>query len=117
MAVTPQEAIAAARRCVSGDQWLLMSPSEQARVIYREMRQLDLEQAVARGTVHRPAFGSAGRGNADRSGGAGGQRLVSNEPQAALCRAPVRTRLSGQCAWRAMVILNGVPYCGSHARR
>jgi hypothetical protein len=110
MAVTLQEAIAAARHRWSGDEWLLMSPGEQTREIYREMRRLDQAQATARksagGDVTNPRRGRETAGYREAAGDSG----------VILCRAPVRTRSSGLCAWKATVIVNGVPYCGFHAR-
>jgi len=98
MAATLQEAISAARLSCPGDEWVLMSPGEQTRVIYREMRRLDRAQAEAGNLASVPGTG-----------------LRSNT-EIVLCQAPVRTRSSGRCAWKASVVVNGLPYCGFHAR-
>jgi hypothetical protein len=115
MAVTLQEAIAAARRRCPGDEWLLMSPREQTRVIYREMRRLDQEELDSHAMVfdttdpnQHPASLDA-RGTRGRAG-------ASPEARPVLCQASVRTRSSGRCAWKATVRRHGVPYCGFHAR-
>jgi hypothetical protein len=113
MAVTLQQAFAAARRRCPGDQWLLMSPGEQTRVIYQEMRRLDLEQALVRGAL---AI-SAGQPVAPlRSFHRRSNALDTGEVRATRCCAAVRTRSSGQCAWKATMFVDGAPYCGFHAR-
>jgi hypothetical protein len=112
MAVTLQEAIVAAQHRCSGDEWLLMSPAEQTRVIYREMRRLDQEQATARKSTGRATDVASPRRGKETAG----YPATAADPRVILCRAPVRTRSSGLCAWKATVIVNGVPYCGFHAR-
>jgi hypothetical protein len=109
MAVTLEEAVAAARRRCSSDEWFQMSPGEQTRLIYREMRRLDLEQANARAAsaggdtrVSVPIF----RPN----------RTTVPVKTVARCQAPVRTRRSGRCSWKASCFIDGTPYCGFHAR-
>jgi len=97
MAVTLHEAIAAARHSCPGDEWVLMSPSEQTRAIYRQMRRLDQAQAAAN---LQPVPCTARR----------------SDTEIVLCQAAVRTRSSGRCAWKASVSINGLLYCGFHAR-
>ena len=107
MAVTLQEAITAAKQSCMGDEWLSMSPAEQTRLIYREMRRLDLENVTAQ-QAEIAALRADQPNDSTNTG-----MLQSAETQ---CCAPVRTRASGRCAWKATTQVNGVPYCGFHAR-
>jgi hypothetical protein len=116
MVVTLQEAIDAARNRCSSDEWLMMSPGEQTRVIYGEMRRLDHEQSTAK-AARRDRVDEAAVTMAVADAGPEITRISRSGAQPAVqCRAPVRTRSTGLCAWKAAVLMNGVPYCGFHAR-
>lgn len=108
MAVTLEEAIAAARLFYPGDQWLNMSPREQTRLIYQEMRRIDLTRAGDQSAV--PS------GSLQLSESVKPDRAVPDEVDTRQCAAEVKTRSSGRCAWKATTRRNGIAYCGFHAR-
>jgi hypothetical protein len=100
MAVTLEEAIEAARRSYPDDQWLSLTPRQQTKLIYEEMRRLDLARSGASSAQPSPT------------------PVLPSSMRAGTrqCMAVVRSRTNGRCAWRASVMRNGKFYCGFHAR-
>jgi hypothetical protein len=109
MAVTLQASIEEARRGCSDDEWLMMSPAEQTQLIYAEMRRLDREAATSPDQPVAAAQPDAPPAR-DRVAAAPGKQGKIR------CQAVVRARQSGHCAWKATSVIDGVPYCGFHAR-
>lgn len=108
-------AITACKTQYGNDRWLSMDPGEQTASIYREMRRLDLEQALAQGrsvaadVASTPADPSFPRLHADRTTG-----QDTGKSQSPRCCATIKTRATDHCSWRATVWRDGHPYCGFH---
>jgi hypothetical protein len=108
-------AITACRAQYGDDRWLAMDPGEQTAAIYREMRRLDLEKAIALGlpiateVVRAPGVPSPADPHVEQT--ASVEQGKSSSPR---CSATIKTRATDHCSWRATVWRNGQPYCGFH---
>ena len=108
-------AITACKAQYGDDRWLAMDPGEQTAAIYREMRRLDLEKAIALGLPIATDVDPAPAGPSPSSSHVGQtvsvEQVKSHSPR---CSATIKTRASDHCSWRATVWRNGLPYCGFH---
>ena len=111
MPATLEQAIAAARGADEKNEWLTLDPSQQTRAIYREMRRIDLEEALlTKATSDASPNEHTARLSAERPGA----QDRGSAPQQPRCCATLKRRKAEQCSWSAVVKRGGSWFCGLH---